>query len=130
MDECIFCKIVKGQIPSFKLAENDEFLAFLSIGPLKPGHTLVIPKEHSGYIFDARDQILSKLLLFAKPIAKKLEMKLKPSTGKVGLIVAGLEVLHTHLHLVPMDAESDLNFKNAKQATMEELEQVLDKINS
>lgn len=130
MEDCIFCKIVKGEIPCFKVHEDNDFLAFLSIGPLKEGHTLIIPKIHSEYIFDADDQTLSKLLLFAKPVANKLAKTIKPKTGKVGLIVAGLEVPHSHLHLVPMDQERDLDFRLAKKASLQELKKVLTKINS
>lgn len=130
MDNCIFCRIIKGEIPSYKVAENEEFYAFLSIAPINPGHTLVIPKKHTEYIFDTEDEILGKILIFAKPIAKKLESSLKPKTGKVGIMVAGLEVPHTHFHLIPMDKEGDLTFVRAKQALAEDLSKVLEKINS
>lgn len=130
MDNCIFCKIIAGEIPSFKVAENNEFLAFLSIEPINPGHTLIIPKTHGEYLFDESDEVLSKIMVFGKPVAKKLAEKLKPKTGKVGVIVAGLEVLHSHIHLIPMDAERDLTFVRVKSASSEELQKTLDNINS
>jgi histidine triad (HIT) family protein len=128
--DCIFCKIVKGEIPSFKVSEDDNYLAFLSIAPIKSGHTLVIPKKHSEYLFDMEDLDLSELIKFSKPVAKKLQTSLKPKTGKVGIMVAGLEVAHTHIHLIPMDAEGDLTFANARATEPEELKLVLDKINT
>lgn len=124
MDNCIFCKIIKGEILSFKIAEDKNFQAFLSIAPINPGHTLIIPKKHTEYIFGTEDEILSKILIFAKPVAKKLVEKLQPKTGKVGIMVAGLEVPHTHIHLIPMDNEGDLTFSRAKQADMGELKKI------
>ena len=126
MDDCIFCKIIKGDIPSFKVFENDNFLAFLSIAPIKPGHTLVIPKKHSEYIFDMEDTELSGLMAASKPVAKILQDKLQPKTGKIGIMVAGIEVAHTHLHLIPMDEEGDLNFSNASPASNQKLTDMLE----
>ena len=128
MDNCIFCKIIKDEIPSFKIAEDNEFLAFLSIAPINPGHTLIIPKTHSEYLFDSGDEILSKILIFAKPVTNALEKVVKPKTGKVGVMVAGLEVPHTHIHLIPMDSEGDLTFEKAKPANMEELKQIAESV--
>lgn len=128
--DCIFCKIVSGDIPSFKVSENDDYLAFLSIAPIKSGHTLVIPKKHSEYIFDMEETEMADLVKFSKPVAKKLENALEPKTGKVGVMVAGLEVAHTHIHLIPMDSEGDLNFGNAKETPIEDLKIVLEKINN
>lgn len=130
MDNCIFCKIIKGKILSYKVAEDEEFYAFLSIAPINPGHTLVIPKKHTTYIFDTEEKILSKILIFSKPIAKKLEKAIQPKTGKIGIMVAGLEVPHTHIHLIPMDKEGDLTFSRAKQASPEDLKTTLNKINA
>jgi histidine triad (HIT) family protein len=130
MDNCIFCKIIKGEIPSFKVWEDQNHLAFLSIAPIKPGHTLIIPKKHGDYIFGMDDTELAALSVASKPVAKKLQQALNPKTGKVGVMVAGLEVPHTHIHLIPMDAEGDLTFANAKPSTPEELKEVLEKINS
>ncbi len=127
--DCVFCKIVKGEIPSFRVAENDEFLAFLSIAPIKKGHTLVIPKKHSEYIFEMGDEALGQLMAFAKPVAEKLKTKIEPKTGKIGIMVAGLEVPHTHLHLIPMDVEGDLDFANAAAESPEDLKSILERIN-
>ena len=126
MDDCIFCKIIKGDIPSFKVFENENYLAFLSIAPIKPGHTLVIPKKHSEYLFDMEDADLSGLMAASKPVAQILKDKLQPKTGKIGLMVAGLEVAHTHLHLIPMDEEGDLNFSNASPASNQKLTDMLE----
>ena len=128
MESCIFCKIVKGEIPAYKVSEDEKNLAFLSISPIKPGHTLVIPKKHSEYLFDMEDSELAGLIQFSKPIAQKLKTALEPKTGKVGVMVAGLEVPHTHIHLIPMDSEEDLNFANAKPTAPEDLEPILVKI--
>lgn len=128
MDNCIFCKIVKGELPSFKVWEDDKHLAFLSIAPLMPGHTLVIPKEHSDYIFDMNDVALGELLQACKPVAVKLKKGIQPKTGKIGIMVAGLQVPHIHVHLVPMDEEGDLDFSKAKQSTEEELKKIQEKI--
>lgn len=130
MDDCIFCKIVNGSIPSFKVYENENFLAFLSIAPIKPGHTLVIPKKHSEYLFDMEEAALSGLMAASKPVAKILQEKLQPKTGKIGVMVAGLEVAHTHLHLIPMDEEGDLNFEKASPASSQKLADILQILSS
>lgn len=130
MENCIFCKIVKGEIPSFKVWEDDNHLAFLSIAPLTPGHTLVIPKTHTDYIFDIDDKVLGDLIIACKPVAAKLKNALNPKTGKIGIMVAGLEVPHAHIHLIPMSEERDLSFANAKPASPEELKQIQDKISN
>lgn len=126
MDNCVFCKIIRGEIPSFKLTEDNDFLAFLSIAPINPGHTLVIPKKHSEYIFgfNTTDEVLSKILVFSRPIAQALKKALKPKNGKIGIMVAGLEVLHTHIHLIPMDKEGDLTFSRARVAETDQLKGV------
>lgn len=129
MENCVFCKIIQGSIPSFKVAENEEFLAFLSISPIKSGHTLIIPKKHSEYIFDMGNEELGKLMAFSKPVAEKLKIKLQPKTGKIGIMVAGLEVPHTHLHLIPMDEEGDLSFETAAPASNQQLTDILEIIN-
>lgn len=128
MDSCIFCKIVAGEIPSYKVWEDSKHLAFLSIAPIMPGHTLLIPKSHSEYIFDMEDEDLASLIKASKPPAKLLQEKMKPFTGKIGIMVAGLEVPHTHIHLIPMDSEGDLTFAKAKPANPEELKAILEKI--
>ena len=106
----IFTKIVNGEIPCYKIAENDDFLAFLDIRPLKAGHTLVIPKKEVDYIFDLEDSELSKLMIYAKRIAKALKMAV-PCT-RIGVSVIGLEVPHTHIHLIPINAIKDMTFGN------------------
>lgn len=128
--DCIFCIIIKGEIPSYKIAEDENHFAFLSISPIKAGHTLVIPKNHSEYLFDMEDESLSDLIKFSKPVAKKLEKALKPKTGKIGVMVAGLEIPHTHIHLIPMDSEGDLDFGKAKSASPEELKEIQSKISN
>lgn len=122
--------IIKGDVPCFKLWENANHLAFLSIAPIVQGHTLVIPKKHSEYIFDMEDEELGNLIKASKPIARKLSAALKPKTGKIGVMIAGLEVPHTHVHLIPMDSEKDLSFANAKQSSPEELKNTLEKISN
>lgn len=128
MDNCVFDKIIKGELPAAKVWGNDEFLAFLSIRPIAPGHTLVIPKKHVDYIFDLDEETLGKLFIACKPIAQALKKTFKPVSGKVGILVAGLEVPHVHVNLVPINTEADLNFATAKPAAMEELQENARKI--
>lgn len=108
----IFSKIVAGEIPSYKCAENDEFYAFLDIAPLAKGHTLVIPKREVDYIFDLEDDEIARMQVFAKHVAQAIKQVLP--CVKVGQAVLGLEVPHAHIHLVPMQSEKDLNFANEK----------------
>ena len=108
----IFAKIVKGEIPSYKVAANENYYAFLDIEPLKKGHTLVIPKREEDYIFDLTDEEFSGLMLFAKKVAKAIGKSFP--CKKVGMAVIGLDVPHVHVHLVPMNEGGDLNFSNAK----------------
>ena len=121
MNDCIFCKIVKGEIPAAKIWEDESFLAFLSIQPINPGHTLVIPKKHVPYIFDLDDQTLGDLIVKCKPIARALKEIFKPASGKIGVMVMGGEVPHVHVHLVPMEEESDLR-KLPQSVSFEQLE--------
>jgi histidine triad (HIT) family protein len=115
----IFSRIINGEIPCYKIAENDKFFAFLDINPLMKGHTLVIPKKEVDYIFDIEDNDLGEMMIFAKQIANKIKDVI-PCT-KVGVAVIGLEVPHAHIHLVPMQKEGDLDFKRAKlQLSQEE----------
>ena len=104
----IFSKIINGEIPCYKVAENEDFLAFLDVNPVKAGHTLVIPKKATDYIFDIEDSELAELHLFAKKVA--MAIKSEVPCRKVGMAVVGLEVPHAHIHLIPMDAIGDLNF--------------------
>lgn len=108
----IFSKIIAGEIPSYKIAENDKFFAFLDIFPLREGHTLIVPKLEVDNFFDVPDDYLTEMLLFAKPIAKAIEKAF--DCDRCGLSVVGLEVPHAHLHLVPIDSADDLNFTRSK----------------
>ena len=118
----IFTKIINGEIPCHKIAENDQFFAFLDIRPIAPGHTLVIPKVEIDRFFDLDNDVLSHFLPFAKPIAEAIE-KVVPCE-RVGLMVAGLEVPHAHLHLVPIRTIGDLSFANAQPADQDALSQM------
>lgn len=128
MENCIFCKIIKKQIPSSIIWEDDNFLAFLDIHPIKEGHTMVIPKQHHPYVFDINDESFSLLWLAAKKVSDLLKKSFQPKTGKVGVIVYGLDVDHTHIHLVPIDKSGDLSFSNAKPASSDQLKRTLEKI--
>lgn len=123
--DCIFCKIVAGEIASFRVWEDENYLAFLDIFPIKTGHTMVIPKKHHPYIFEIPDDELEGLSLASKKVAEKLKKAFNPKTGKVGVVVYGLDVDHTHIHLVPLDKSGDLNMSNKTKATTEELESTL-----
>ena len=108
----IFSKIIAGEIPAYKVAENDKFFAFLDIFPLREGHTLVVPKVEVDEFFDMTENYLSGILVFARPIAKAIE-KAFPC-NRCGISVVGLEVPHAHMHLVPIDSSDDLNFTRQK----------------
>lgn len=108
----IFSKIIEGSIPAYKIAENDNFLAFLDVFPLKAGHTLVIPKKEIDYIFDLEDEAYQDLWLFAKKVAHAVGKAIP--CKKVGTAVVGLEVAHAHIHLIPMDSVSDMDFSQPK----------------
>ena len=123
----IFTKIVKGELPCHKVAENDQFLAFLDITPIKEGHVLVIPKLEVDYIFDLEDDLLSEMMVFAKAVAVKLKTALP--CNRIGVSVIGLEVPHAHIHLVPMDSLNDMNFAKQKASfTNDELAATATKI--
>lgn len=123
----LFTKIIKGEIPSFKIAENEKFYAFLDINPLVEGHTLVIPKLEVDKFLDMPDSYLSEVLLFAKPIAYAIEKVF--SCNRCGLSVVGLEVPHAHLHLVPLNTMDDINFSRKKLSpSKEDLRQTQEKI--
>jgi Diadenosine tetraphosphate (Ap4A) hydrolase and other HIT family hydrolases len=111
----IFSKIIAGEIPCNKIAENDEFFAFLDINPVSKGHTLVIPKKEIDYIFDIDDDELGRMMIFAKKIA--IAIKKAIPCVRVGVAVMGLEVPHAHIHLIPIAKESDMHFGNPKQKT-------------
>lgn len=124
----IFSKIIAGEIPCYKVAENDNYFAFLDINPLSEGHTLVVPKCETDYIFDLDDQTLAGMVVFAKKIAAKL----KDFSGckKVAMVVLGLEVPHAHIHLIPMNTEADVDFRMEKlKLTPEQFAEIAAKLN-
>ncbi len=123
----IFSKIIKGEIPCYKIAENDKFFAFLDVNPLAEGHTLIIPKVEIDKFFDMPDEYLSEMLLFAKPIANAIEKAF--ACNRCGISVLGLEVPHAHMHLVPINYPDDLNFTRPKlKVSLEELKTAEQKI--
>ena len=126
--ECIFCKIVKGEIPSYKVWEDDKYLAFLTIRPHKDGHLLLIPKKHDEYFFDLDEESIKELTIKAKPLAQVLKEIYKPKSGKVSMVLMGMEVPHVHIHLFPLDEESDINIDKAHEATPEQLTENMKKI--
>ena len=125
----IFTKIINGEIPTYKIAENDKFLAFLDVFPLVHGHVLVVPKKETDYIFDIDDTDLAEMIIFAKKVAKAI--KLAVPCKRIGVSVIGLEVPHAHIHLVPMNTADDVNFTRPKiKPTQEELSGMAEKIKS
>lgn len=119
----IFTKIVNGEIPAYKVAEDENYLAFLDIFPVAKGHTLVIPKKEVDYLFDLDDELYKGLQLFAKKVAVGLKKAIP--CEKVGVLVLGLEVPHAHIHLVPLQNEADLlNFSEKKKFTPEEFQEI------
>ena len=127
MSDSIFTKIIKGEIPCYKIAEDDRFIAFLDVFPIKKGHTLVVPKVQIDYLFDLDDSLLSDLMLFAKKVAQKMERAI--SCERIGVAVIGLEVPHAHIHLVPLDTVGDIDFGQPKlQLSTEEMAEIADSI--
>jgi histidine triad (HIT) family protein len=125
----IFSKIINGEIPCYKVAEDDKFFAFLDINPLAKGHTLVIPKTEIDYFFDLDDDLFAEMNLFAKKIALAIDKSVE--CARVGVAVIGLEVAHAHIHLVPLNNIGDLNFANPKlQLSKEEFEEIAKTISS
>ncbi|QRR03384.1 HIT family protein [Dyadobacter sandarakinus] len=124
----IFSKIVNGEIPSHKIAENDEFLAFLDAFPIAAGHTLVIPKKEVDYIFDLEDDVYSRLFLFAKTLVPALQ-KTVPCI-RIGISVVGLEVPHAHVHLLPLNSMDDADFSKKIKVSQEELASLAAEIRS
>jgi len=123
----IFSKIIQGEIPSYKIAENDDYFAFLDINPLRAGHTLVVPKKEIDYIFDLDDKYLGAMMVFSKKVAEAIVSAV--SCKRIGVAILGLEVPHAHIHLVPMDTMEDVNFKNPKlKFTPEEFKAIAEKI--
>lgn len=123
----IFSRIIKGEIPCYKIAEDDRYFAFLDINPLRAGHTLVVPKQETDYIFDLEDDQLSGLIIFSKKIA--FAIKSAFPCNRIGIAVLGLEIPHVHIHLVPMDSMEDVNFRNPKlRFTPDEFKIIAEKI--
>ena len=125
----IFTRIIKGEIPCYKIAEDENYFAFLDINPLKAGHTLVVPKKETDYLYDLEDNELSGLILFSKKVAEAIKSAIP--CNRIGVAVLGLEVPHAHIHLVPMDTMDDVNFKNPKlKFSPEEFKDIAAKISS
>ncbi|MEA1874590.1 MAG: HIT domain-containing protein [Bacteroidota bacterium] len=123
----IFSKIVAGKIPAYKIAEDENYFAFLDINPLKKGHALVIPKKEVDYLFDLDDATYTGLMAFAKRVAKAIEKNVK--CKRIAVVVLGLEVPHAHVHLIPIDAEKDVHFTNPRvQMTESEFKELATKI--
>jgi len=127
MANSLFTKIIKGEIPCYKIDENEDFFAFLDISPLSIGHTLVIPKQETDYIFSLDDELYKGLFLYAKKIALAIEKVV--DCKRIGIAVIGLEVPHAHIHLVPMNVMSDIDFKKSKlKLSNREFEEIAKKI--
>lgn len=123
----IFSRIVAGEIPCHRIAENERFLAFLDINPLAKGHTLVIPKQETDYIFNLEDQLLADLMVFAKKVGLGVEKAIP--CARIGITVIGLEVPHAHVHLIPINAIGDMNFSKPKLSfSQQELSTIADSI--
>ena len=123
---CVFCKIKNGELPSHKIYEDDNFLAFLDVNPINPGHLLLIPKKHVDYVFDLQEPLYSEMFKVAKKISKNLKKVMKAK--RIGIAVEGFAVPHVHIHLVPINHENELDPHRAKEATPEELYKVAKKI--
>jgi len=123
----IFTKIIKGEIPCYKIAEDDRYFAFLDINPLKAGHTLVVPKQVTYYVFDLDDENLAGLIQFSKKVAAAVRSAIP--CKRIGVAILGLEVPHAHIHLVPMNSMEDVNFRNPKlKFSPEEFKETAQKI--
>jgi histidine triad (HIT) family protein len=124
--DCIFCKIIKGEIPAVKLWEDEKYLAFLDMNQINPGHTLLIPKKHDDYLFDLNDKEYTELMLKTKDMAKILKEKLK--SKRIGIIVNGFEIPHVHIHVIPLNNPNEIDPKRAKFTNEEELKKLAEKI--
>ena len=124
----IFSKIINGEIPSYKVAEDDQFFAFLDIRPLQKGHVLVVPKVEVDYIFDLEDNVLSDLILFSKRVAKAIKASIP--CERIGVAVIGLEVPHCHVHLSPINSIHDMNFTKVKEVPAAEMQEIAEAIRS
>jgi histidine triad (HIT) family protein len=126
MEDCLFCKIIKGEVPSYKIWEDKNFFAFLDINPINPGHTILVLKKHLGYIFYLEEPLYSEIFR----TAKKLSEPLKKATGaeRIGLAIEGFVIPHIHIHLVPVNKVNDLDPNKAKKASPEELLEMMERI--
>jgi len=124
----IFTRIIKGEIPCYKIAENDRFFAFLDINPVAPGHTLVVPKHEVSYLFDLDDEEYMAMELFAKHVATGLKEAMP--CKRIGEAVIGLEVPHAHIHLIPITTEADMDFHHKKTLPAEEMQAIADKVSA
>ncbi|MBP8783015.1 MAG: HIT family protein [Paludibacter sp.] len=123
----IFSRIIAGEIPCYKVAEDDRFFAFLDINPMTKGHTLVVPKQETDYLFDLDDAMLADMMVFAKKVAASLQKHM--DCVRVGVAVIGLEVPHAHIHLIPIKSESDMNFRNPKlKLSPEEMQEIAENV--
>jgi len=123
----IFTKIINGEIPCYKIAEDDNYFAFLDINPLRAGHTLVVSKRETDYIFDLDDDYLGGMIIFSKKVAAAIKSAIP--CNRIGVAILGLEVAHAHIHLVPMDTMEDINFRNPKlKFSPEEFKEIAAKI--
>jgi histidine triad (HIT) family protein len=126
MEDCIFCKIAKGEIDSAKVYEDEKFFAFLDVRPLNPGHTLLVPKKHADYIFELDESLYSELFKTAKKLAKPIRNAVK--SKRIGVAIEGFGVPHAHIHLIPINNVNEIDPHRAKAATPEELNEVAEKI--
>ncbi len=125
----IFSRIIAGEIPSYRIAEDDRFYAFLDIKPMQPGHTLVVTKQETDYLFDLDDALLADMMLFAKRVARAIEKAM--ACRRVGVMVIGLEVPHAHIHLIPIQQEGDMSLARKRvELRSEEFEEIAEKIRS
>jgi histidine triad (HIT) family protein len=125
----LFTKIINGEIPCYKVAEDDRYFAFLDINPLKKGHTLVVPKQETDYIFDLDDDMIAGMIVFSKKIAVAIKDTIP--CKRIGVAILGLEIPHAHIHLVPMDSMEDVNFKNPKlKLTPDEFKEIAKNISA
>lgn len=123
----VFSRIIAGEIPSYKVAEDDRFYAFLDINPLTKGHTLVVPKKEVDYLFDLDDETLAAMMLFAKRVAAKIKQEI--TCARVAVVVLGMEVPHAHIHLIPIQNENDVDFHREKlRLSAEEFREIASKI--
>jgi len=126
MENCVFCKIVKEELPCYKIWENERFLAFLDINPVSPGHTVLVPKKHIDYIFDLEEPLYSEMFKIAKELSKVLKQAM--GSKKVGLAIEGIFIRHAHIHLIPVNKGNDLNPTMAKRGDPKELFKIAENI--